>query len=249
MKLHEVEVIARQRFGDHVLVRYRWPGRVPKPGQFVMVRTSTQSLDPFLPRPLFAHDYEDEGISLLFEVRGRGTALLAEEDARLLVSDPLGRGFRIDGGELVALLGGGVWLSPLKLLGRSLDRAGIARDTFLEIPATAPEAYAAWISESYPEATLVPTGGASDPSWVVLNHLGDLERYATLYASGPAAMLNAVTRASVGIISAQLALRERMACANGSCYGCAVPVWESGKRSYARVCVEGPVFSAEVLAW
>ena len=185
MKLNEVEVIARERFGDHALLRYRWPGRVPEPGQFVMVRTSTQSLDPFLPRPLFAHDYEDGEMSLLFKIRGRGTTLLAEEDARLLVSGPLGRGFQTGGGELVALLGGGVWVSPLKLLGRSLDKEGVASDTFLEIPATAPEAYAAWISESYPDATLVPTKGTSDPSRAILNRLGDLERYASLFASGP----------------------------------------------------------------
>lgn len=249
MKLNEVEVIARERFGDHALLRYRWPGRVPEPGQFVMVRTSTQSLDPFLPRPLFAHDYEDGEMSLLFEIRGRSTTLLAEEDARPLVSGPLGRGFQTGGGELVALLGGGVWVSPLKLLGRSLDKEGVASDTFLEIPATAPEAYAAWISESYPDATLVPTKGTSDPSRAVLNRLGDLERYASLFASGPGEMLTAVKRASAGRVSAQLALRERMACANGSCYGCAVPVWDSGERAYARACVEGPVFPAEVLAW
>ncbi len=62
-------------------------------------------------------------------------------------------------------------------------------------------------------------------------------------------MLDALKRASEGTVSVQLALRERMACASGSCYGCAVPVWDSGARTYARACVEGPVFPAEVLAW
>ena len=47
-----------------------------------------QDLDPFLSRPFFAHDYNDEVVSLLFEIRGRGTALLSEEDASLLVSEP-----------------------------------------------------------------------------------------------------------------------------------------------------------------
>ncbi len=249
MKLHEVEVAARERFGNHALLRYRWPGRIPEPGQFVMARASAQSLDPFLPRPLFAHDYEDGVMSLLFEIRGRGTALLAEEDARLLVSNPVGRGFDTDSGGLVALVGGGVWVSPLKLLGKSLGRAGIACDTFLEIPATAPQGYAAWISESYPDATLVPTEGTPDPSRAVLDRLGALERYAAIYASGPAEMLDVAKRTAAGMVPAQLALRERMACANGSCYGCAVPVWKSGERAYARACVEGPVFPAEVLAW
>ncbi|CAA9450194.1 MAG: hypothetical protein AVDCRST_MAG78-3322 [uncultured Rubrobacteraceae bacterium] len=253
MKLHAVEVLERERFGDHALLRYRWTGAPPEPGQFVMARVASfagpaRSLDPFLSRPLFAHDYNDEVMSLLFEIRGRGTALLAAEDAGLLVSDPLGRGYTVDGGP-VALVGGGVWISPLKLFARRLARSGVAHDAYLEIPSTAPEAYTAWISESYPDATLVPTKGASDASRTVLERIGDLSSYAGLYASGPASMLNAVKRLSEGTVPAQLALRERMACANGSCYGCAVPVWEAGERTYTRACVEGPIFSAEVLAW
>lgn len=137
----------------------------------------------------------------------------------------------------------------MKLLARYLARSGVAHDVYLEIPAAAPEAYAAWISGSYPDATLVPTGGASDASRAVLESIGDLSRYAGLYASGPASMLDAVKRVSRDTIPSQLAVRERMACANGSCYGCAVPVWEAGERAYTRVCVEGPVFPGEVLAW
>ena len=250
MKLHAVEVLERERFGDHALFRYRWTGASPDPGQFVMVRTAgvLQALDPFLSRPLFVHDYDDEVVSLLFEIRGRGTALLSRESASLLVSEPLGRGYTLDGGP-VALVGGGVWVSPLKLLSRHLTRSEIAHDIYLEIPFTVSEAYAAWISENYPDAILVRTEADPDAPQAVLNSIGDLSRYASLYASGPAPMLSAVKRLSEGTVPTQLALRERMACANGSCYGCAVPVWRDGEHAYARVCVEGPIFPAEVLAW
>lgn len=250
MKLHAVEVLYRERFGDHALIRYRWTGTTPEPGQFVMARTatSTRSIEPFLSRPLFAHDYDGETLSLLFEIRGHGTALLAAGDVGLLVSPPLGRGFAMDSGP-VALVGGGVWVSPLKLLTKRLARSGIARDVYLEIPRTTTKAYASWISENFPEATLVPTDGTEDASQVVLSRLGDLTRYAAVYASGPTEMLAAVKQATVGTVSAQLATRERMACANGSCYGCAIPVWCRGERTYVRACVEGPVFPAEVLAW
>ena len=137
----------------------------------------------------------------------------------------------------------------MKLLAKRLACWGVAHNVYLEVPATVPEAYATWISESYPDATLVATEGASGASQKVLEHIGDLTRYAGLYASGPARMLAAVKHASAGSVLAQLAVRERMACANGSCYGCAVPVWEAGERTYTRACVEGPVFPAEVLAW
>jgi len=250
MKLQAVEVLERERVGDHTLLRYRWTGAPPEPGQFMMVRTAgtIQAFDPFLSRPFFAHDYFDEAVSLLFEIRGRGTALLGGENTVLLVSEPLGRGYTLDGGP-VALVGGGVWVSPLKLLARQLSHSGIAHDIFLEIPAAAPEAYAAWISENYPDATLVRTDSDSDAPQVVLDSIGELARYSGLYASGPAPMLHAVKYFSDGKVPAQLALRERMACANGSCYGCAVPLWKDGAREYVRACLEGPVFPAEGLAW
>ncbi|PLS83996.1 MAG: hypothetical protein CYG60_20275 [Actinobacteria bacterium] len=250
MKLHPVEVLGREEHGRHVLLRYRWTGEAPRPGQFVMARPQNHAgLDPFLPRPLFAHDHEGETVSLLFEVRGRGTALLAGEDAGLLVSAPLGRGFGTEGSGPVALIGGGVWVSPLKLLSRRLKGSGVDHDVYLEVPEGAPEAYAEFLRTRYESAALIETGGASDPPRAVLDRVGELSGYATLYVSGTAETLQAAKHAAEGVVSAQLALRERMACANGSCYGCAVPVWEAGEKTYRRACVEGPVFRAEALAW
>jgi dihydroorotate dehydrogenase electron transfer subunit len=251
VKTYEAEVSSRQRLGDHVLLRYRWTGAAPEPGQFVMVRTaaSATTLAPFLLRPFFAHDYAGGELSLLFEIRGRGTALLAEKDAELLVSVPLGRGFAVEDGGRGALVGGGVWVSPLKLLSRRLGELGVPHDTFLEIPGSAPKAYAGWVRENYPDATLVSTGGSPSSPQTVLARVGGLARYAAVYVSGPAEMLTAVKSISEGVVPTQLALRERMACANGSCHGCAVPVWDSGVRTYARACVEGPIFPAETLAW
>jgi dihydroorotate dehydrogenase electron transfer subunit len=249
VKLHPVEVLDRERFGAHALVRYRWTGTQPEAGQFVMARVaaSEPGLDPFLARPLFVHDYDGGVASLLFEIRGRGTALLAEEDSELLVAGPSGNGFVLDGAGPVALVGGGVWVSPLKFLSRRLSDSGISYDVYLEVPVDAPRAYAKWLSRSYPDATLVCTDGSLDASRMVLDRLGDVGRYAGIYASGPAEMLAAVRDFST--VPAQLALRERMACANGSCHGCAVPISDSGVLAYTRACVEGPVFPAEVLAW
>jgi dihydroorotate dehydrogenase electron transfer subunit len=208
---------------------------------------STQSLNPFLSRPFFAHDYDDRVVSLLFEVRGAGTALLAEESAGLLVGAPLGRGFTVESEGPVALVGGGVWVSPLKLLSRRLSELRVPHDVFLEIPSTAPEDYAGLIHENYPSATLVLTDGSPSSPQVILSSIRELARYRAVYASGPTEMLTAVKSASEGKVFAQLALRERMACANGSCYGCAVPVWEFEGPTYARACIEGPVFPAEVI--
>ncbi|MBA2441682.1 MAG: hypothetical protein H0V53_04675 [Rubrobacter sp.] len=251
MKLHTAEVLHREAFGDHVLLRYRSdaPGGPPEPGQFVSVRPGgSTALDPFLSRPFFVHDSEGTTTSLLFEVRGRGTALLAEA-SELSVSGPLGRGFTVGGDGPALLLGGGVWVAPLKLLSRSLSRLGVEHEVFLEAPASAPAAYGSWLSGNYPGAELVPTGGAPDASRQVLDRAGDLSRYSAVYVSGGREMLVAAREAAAGRVPAQLAVRERMACASGACYGCAVPVWSGGVRGHARACVEGPVFRGEALAW
>lgn len=250
MKLHRVRVVHRERFGNHALIRYVWNDSPPAPGQFVMARpaSAAHALDPFLARPFFAHDHEGDVVSLLFEVRGRGTVLLAEEREELLVSRPRGRGFEIRRGP-VALVGGGVWVAPLKLLSRRLEQAGVSHDTYIEIPKSAPGDYAAWLAQGYPAARFVHTADPAGAPGRLFEEIGDLGRYSTLYASGPAETLAATKRASEGRVVAQLALRERMACADGSCYGCAVPVLGDGERSYARACVDGPVFRAEALAW
>lgn len=248
MKLHPKQVLSRERFGNHVRLRYHYDGPTPQPGRFVMARPGdpSTSLVPFLPRPFFIHDYEDGVASLLFEVRGAGTALLADGGVEVFVSEPLGRGFGLDavGEGPVALVGGGVWVAPLKLLARHLALLGVEHDTYLEVPATAPEAYADLLSETYPSAMLVPTDGGPEAPRIVLERIGDLARYRAVFASCPSEMLEAVRGTCRGRVPAQLALRERMACADGSCFGCAVLVASGG---YARVCVEGPVFPAEVV--
>ena len=249
MRLHKAEVLSRERFGNHVRLRYRWEGQPPDAGQFVVARTGDAStnLYPFLPRPFFVHDHDDGVASLLFEIRGVGTALLAEGGAEAFVSGPLGRGFDLGGigPGPVALVGGGVWVAPLKALSRRLASSDVSHEIYLEVPATAPEAYAALLAETYPSATLVPTRGGAESGRVVLERLGALERYRTVFASGSSETLGAVDEACRGIVPAQLALRERMACADGSCFGCAVPLAGGG---YGRVCVDGPIFAAEELA-
>lgn len=250
MKLLRTEILHRERFGNHALLRYRWEERPPEPGQFVMARAGqpASTLDPFLCRPFFVHDYADGIVSLLFEVQGRGTKLLVEEQPEIFVSAPLGNGFSVGDGP-VALVGGGVWVSPLRFLSRRLADADISHDIYLEASADAPGAYVEWISGNYPGAALVPTDETLDAPRAVLDRVGDLSRYHALYVSGTSGMLVAARDATAGGIPAQLAVRERMACANGSCHGCAVPVWRAGERTYARACVDGPVFEGEALAW
>ena len=61
-------------------------------------------------------------------------------------------------------------------------------------------------------------------------------------------MLHAVARLGRSFnLPTFLSLEEHMACAIGGCAGCVVKTVEQGTEKYRRVCVDGPVFSADML--
>jgi dihydroorotate dehydrogenase electron transfer subunit len=243
VKFYGVTVEERVRVGNYTVLRYRWPGPVD-PGQFVMARTNGYpvTLDPFLARPFSFYDHDGEMASLLFEVRGRGTALL-DHAPRMEVSAPLGQAFRIyAAGGRAALLGGGVGVAPLKVLGRRLGALGVPHDVFLGFA----DARTAQIAREFPGAKVATMDGSVGTYGTVLDAVSDIGGYPVVYACGPNPMLAAVKRAVGEKSICQLSVEERMGCGDGSCNGCVVPVRGGG---YVRSCVEGPVFRAEALAW
>ncbi len=242
MKFYGVQIEERERVGNYTLLHYRWPDDRIEPGQFVMARTTPLIWDPFLARPFSFYDYDGEVASLLFEVRGRGTALLDLAPA-IEVSGPLGRGFRIEATtERAALLGGGVGVAPLKVLARRLSELGVPHDVFLGFA----DAKTAEIARAFPASKVATMDGSAGTHGTVLDAARELERYPVVFACGPNPMLAAIERAIGEGCVCQLSVEERMGCGNGSCNACVVPVRDGG---YVRSCVEGPVFGAEVLAW
>jgi dihydroorotate dehydrogenase electron transfer subunit len=243
VKFYGIKVEDRERVGNYTLLHYRWRGPM-QPGQFVMARSNGYpiNLDPFLARPFSFYDHDGEVASLLLEVRGRGTALL-DRAAQIEVSAPLGQGFEIDAARgRAALLGGGVGVAPLKVLGRRLGELGVRHDVFLGFA----DARTAEIAREFPGAAVATMDGSAGTHGTVLDAAPDLGSFPVVYACGPNPMLAAVKRAVGEGSVCQLSVEERMGCGNGSCYGCVVPVRGGG---YVRSCVEGPVFSAKVLAW
>jgi dihydroorotate dehydrogenase electron transfer subunit len=243
MKFHKVNVEEREELGGYTLLRYPWNGPV-EPGQFVMARAAgyPTTLDPFLARPFSFYDHDGEVASLLFEVRGRGTALL-DVASTMEVTAPLGKGFKIEP-ELghAALLGGGIGVAPLKILGRHLDAMGVPHDVFLGFA----DAEASVVTRNFPRAEVATMDGSVGIHGTVLDTGVVLNDYGAIYSCGPNPMLAAVKLAAGDGILCQLSVEERMGCGNGSCNGCVVPVHGGG---YVRSCIEGPVFFAEALAW
>jgi dihydroorotate dehydrogenase electron transfer subunit len=244
VKFYKAKVEERTQLGGYTLLRYRWNEAPIEPGQFAMARAAGYpvTLDPFLARPFSFYDYDGEVASLLFEVRGRGTALL-DHAPTIEVTTPLGNGFEIDPGlGRAALLGGGIGVAPLKILGRRLEAMGIPYDVFLGFA----DAKSSVVAREFPGAEVATMDGSVGTHGTVLDAAGTLTDYGAIYSCGPNPMLAAVKLAAPESALCQLSVEERMGCGNGSCNGCAVPVHGG---NYVRSCIEGPVFPAEALAW
>jgi dihydroorotate dehydrogenase electron transfer subunit len=241
--------------------------RVANPGQFVHVLCGG-SCDPLLRRPFSIYRAESESgqIAILYEIRGRGTALLAEkkpgDDVDLI--GPLGKGFELpaSGDQPVMLVGGGIGMPPLYFLAQRIaTTVGHECMTFHMGAQTASKhvCYDEWFyfcgedENKYWPAT---DDGSIGEQCLVTDLLRKrLEASAgsaqpLIYACGPIPMLKAVAGiAKENGAKCQVSLEAKMACGVGACMGCVIKVRDGDGFKYVRVCHEGPVFDAAEVIW
>lgn len=246
-----------------------WPGA--RPGQFVLL----QALESvcFLGRPLSVSQQEGETLSFLIAPVGAGTRELCGLRAGdlLWVTGPLGNGFDLQaltaGPGRTVLVGGGVGAAPFPLLLSGLaakfatePRASEAHQREVVVLLGFRDAgQAAGAGPVAAAATALEELGVSCPGEVATEDgsIGRPERVTDtlwrqilpgdkLAVCGPWPMTQAVARVCAAIpdVRVWFSLEAGMACGVGSCHGCVVPLVGGDK---ARVCREGPVFSAEAL--
>ncbi|MBI3580461.1 MAG: dihydroorotate dehydrogenase electron transfer subunit [Nitrospinae bacterium] len=232
--------------GRYRSMDFEWPDDGAKPGQFVMVRIS-DSTDPLLRRPMSIANLEDGLMSIIYNVAGRGTSLMAEKRAGEAVDvlGPFGTSFDPpkNASHLLCVMGG-VGAAPfLFLKKRNKDRKmvgfyGAANKDGLGISIPMDEMHFATEDGSVEKRGLVTD--------VLLEHPAMKNRDAHIMACGPKGMLRAVDEICVKHkISGELSLEERMGCGFGVCLGCAVETDAGNKRA----CVDGPVFKAGTIRW
>ncbi len=200
-------------------------------GQFVMLRIPGV-LDPFLGRPISLFDSEGDELTLIYQLKGRGTAAFAAlpVGATIDAQGPYGNGFPLVSGEAV-VVGGGIGVAPLHLLVKQLRAAESKRRIEVHL-GFRDEAYAVEEFRAYADRVRVDVGG-------IVTGGVDFIRDATYYACGPTPMLRAAAKAA-GESGARLyiSLEKHMACGVGACLGCTCHTKEGRKR----VCKDGPVF-------
>jgi dihydroorotate dehydrogenase electron transfer subunit len=222
-----------------------------RPGQFVMIGFGLGQVGaPFLPRP-FSVGWrgEDGRLGLLVREFGAGTRRLGalRPGDRALLLGPLGRPFRVDPGQPVTCVAGGVGLAPFLFLAPEARARGVAV-RLLYGERTSDRVFDPGLIRELTgvEPELFTEDGGAGRRGLVLEGLVEGEE-GPLLACGPTPMLAALERlARARGRSLQVSVEEHMGCGVGTCQGCVV---RGADGSWIKSCTEGPVFDARELAW
>jgi dihydroorotate dehydrogenase electron transfer subunit len=239
-----------------------------RPGQFVMIRPGAEGAsDPLLGRPLALYDVVHDasgtptGFDVVYLVIGRGTAALARRrDGELLsVWGPLGNGFGPAPGGPVVFVAGGIGQTPFLALGREWLGSGAGACTSATLLyGVRTAALLAGVDDFRAAGISVEiatddgsTGHHGFVTELLARRLGRGERPAKVVGCGPPAMLAALARLTARHgVDCDVSLENHMACGFGACFSCVAPIRQAdGSTDLRRVCVEGPVFPAECVAW
>ncbi|MCX5874776.1 MAG: dihydroorotate dehydrogenase electron transfer subunit [Deltaproteobacteria bacterium] len=232
--------------------------RSARPGQFVMVQT-TSCYDPLLRRPLSIHQtVADEQVQLMYKVVGKGTRLLAgmTPGQKLSLTGPLGHGFELAGKQAICLVGGGMGIAPLYFLAREILRTNKPPKCVVLLGARTAAEFGP-LPRDFMDIGITETLLATDDGSLghhgfvadlLAQHLNPSHQW-SVCTCGPHPMMKAVVgQCRKQGWECQVSLETMMACGISACLGCATPRADlSGP--YLHVCKDGPVFKAEEVAW
>ena len=213
---------------------------ITRSGQFVNLK-----LDGFyLRRPISVCDREDEELTIIYKVVGKGTeAMAAMTEGTLDVLTGLGNGYDLSvSGDRPLLLGGGVGVPPMYLLAKDLIAEGKQVKVILGFNTKSEVFYEDEFRALGADVIVTTVDGSYGQKGFVTDAMKNID-YSYFYTCGPEPMLKAIFSASV--TEGQLSFEERMGCGFGACMGCSCKTIYGNKR----ICKEGPVLRKEEILW
>ncbi len=213
---------------------------ITAPGQFVNIALDGQ----YLRRPISVCDLEDNRLTVIYKVVGRGTAQMAgmAPGEKLDLLTGLGNGYDLSkSGEKPLLLGGGVGVPPLYLLARKLIEQGKYVTAVLGFNTKSEVFCEEEFRALGADVTVTTADGSYGRKGFVTDALP--AEYSYFYTCGPEPMLRAVYRATE--TDGQFSFEERMGCGFGACMGCSCKT----VTGYKRICREGPVLEKGEILW
>ena len=213
---------------------------ITAPGQFINIK-----LDGFfLRRPISVCDWDGQGLTIIYKVVGKGTAVMSamQPGQELDVLSGLGNGFDVAKcGQRTVVIGGGAGVPPMYGLAKRLLAAGKAPSAVLGFNTESEIFYEDQFRKLGIETVVTTVDGSYGQKGFVTDALP--ETYDYFCACGPLPMLKAVYNASS--TSGLLSFEERMGCGFGACMGCSCKTKYGNKR----ICKDGPVLEKEEIIW
>lgn len=198
----------------------------------------------YLRRPISVCDVNENVLTIIYKVVGKGTKILSElSSGKLDILTGLGNGYNLDfDGENVLLIGGGVGVPPLYYLAKKLIKKGKKVTAILGFN-TQSEVFLKEDFERLGVTVFITTvDGSQGIKGFVTDALKNVD-YSYFFTCGPEPMLKAVYNATT--TSGQFSFEERMGCGFGACMGCSCKTLYGNKR----ICKDGPVLVKEEIIW
>ena len=211
---------------------------ITAPGQFISIKLDGL----FLRRPISICDWDEEGLTIIYKVVGRGTEQMSQmksgETLDCLVG--LGNGYDIAAcPQNPVLVGGGVGVPPLYGLAKRLIASDRKPSVILGFN-TAAEIFGDMEFASLGvNVTVTTVDGSAGVKGFVTSALKGSEY---VCACGPEPMLKAVHKIASG---GQFSFEARMGCGFGACMGCSCQTVAGPKR----ICKDGPILTYEEILW
>lgn len=209
-------------------------------GQFVNIKIDGL----FLRRPISVCDREENLLTIIYKVVGKGTEIMSKmtEGQAVDVLTGLGNGYDISqSGENPLLIGGGVGVPPMFLLAKELKVQGKSVSIILGFNTEAEVFYENEFKALGCDVTVTTVDGSYGTKGFVTDAMP--EDYSYFFCCGPEPMLKAVYKSTA--TSGQFSFEERMGCGFGACMGCSCKTITG----YKRICKEGPVMKKEEILW
>ncbi len=224
----------------------------PRPGQFFMIEVN-KGTDPLLKRAFSLFRKTEQGLQILYRIRGKGTEILKKmkEGSVIEVLGPLGTCYPLPSGDSIPLvIAGGIGIASVfsfveQCAGRAIAFYGARTKSDLLMHDEL-KGCAKGVLVSTEDGSAGKKGTIADSlSAFLANPQSPTPNY-RIYACGPHLLLKAVSEiAREYKIPAYISMEEHMACGIGACLGCVVKT----RDGYTRVCKEGPVFEAKEIIW
>lgn len=213
---------------------------ITAPGQFVNIQLDGL----FLRRPISVCDAENNTLTIVYKVVGKGTEQMSKmTEGTLDVLTGLGNGYDLSlAGKKPLLIGGGVGVPPMYMLAKKLIADGLDVTVVLGFNTKSEIFYEEDFKKLGAKVIVATADGSYGVKGFVTDAIKDLD-YSYFYTCGPEPMLKALFNATK--TEGQFSFEERMGCGFGACMGCSCKTIYGNKR----ICKEGPVLKKEEILW